>query len=339
MEQSNVTEASSQEEAAQTPGPVLELRDLKIHFPFRRGGFLKLRRGWLRAVDGISLAVGAGETVALVGESKCGKTALARAVLDLVSPTAGEIHLGGRRIDELTKKEQAPLRRQVQPVPAEPSKWLRQNKPAEQVIAEPMADYDLHPPASRPIEAARLMETVGLSPRDRKRPVREFSAEDQQRISIARALAAQPQLIVCDEPVAALDIAPRARVTNRLLELRESQRLSCLYLTRDLAMARQVGDRIGVMYLGRIVELAGPDDLVHPRHPYTQALLSSCPIPDPELERQRTRAPLGGEPPTPDRSYPGCPFVDRCPVAEIDCCEVTPALTGATHQVACPRAE
>jgi oligopeptide transport system ATP-binding protein len=319
--------------------PLLEVRDLKVHFPFRRGLF---GGGVIRAVDGVSFDIRPGETLGLVGESGCGKTTTARAIVGLLERgvMSGQVTLDGHRIDHLSRARMLPHRRSMQMIFQDPYASLNPRMTVGKIIAEPMQIFGLHSPRDRKLEAMRLMDLVGLNPRFLNRYPHEFSGGQRQRIGIARALAVQPRLIVCDEPVSALDVSIQAQVINLLVELQEKLGVAYLFISHDLSVVRHISHRIGVMYLGRIVELADSDRLhERPLHPYTQALLSAAPIPDPAAERHRRRIILKGEVPSPDREYPGCPFADRCPIAEQLCREVVPQLEGDGHLVSCHKAE
>ena len=336
---STVSLMNSSTGKSQRGAPLLDVRDLKVHFPIRRGGFLFGENRLLRAVDGINLQIRAGETLGLVGESGCGKSTTARAIVNLVKPTSGQIWLDGERIDNVSAGGMFEHRRKVQMIFQDPYASLNPRMTVGAIIREPMDIFGLHRSHERQLETLRLMDLVGLNPRLLNRYPHEFSGGQRQRIGIARALAVQPKLIVCDEPVSALDVSIQAQVINLLMELREKLGLAYLFISHDLSVVRHISDRIGVMYLGRIVELAGADELhTNPRHPYTQALLSAAPVPDPAQERQRQRIVLRGEVPSPDREYPGCPFGDRCPIAEQRCREVVPPLDGKQHLAACIKA-
>jgi oligopeptide transport system ATP-binding protein len=288
----------------------------------------------------VSFDIRQGETLGLVGESGCGKTTTARAIIGLVPPTAGDIHLGGQRIDNLSPRAMFPHRRKIQMIFQDPYASLNPRMTVGRIIAEPMQIFGLHSRRDRKLEVMRLMDLVGLNPRFLNRYPHEFSGGQRQRIGIARALAVQPQLIVCDEPVSALDVSIQAQVINLLAELQQKLGIAYLFISHDLAVVRHISHRIGVMYLGRIVELAGADTLhQRPLHPYTKALLSAAPIPDPVQERQRQRIVLTGEVPSPDKEYRGCPFADRCPIVEQHCRDVVPPLEGGQHLVACHKAE
>jgi len=316
--------------------PVLRVEDLKIHFPFSRGSWWKPQRGFIRAVDGISFEVADGETLGLVGESGCGKSTTARGIVNLLRPTAGKVFLDGERIDQLDDRQMRAHRRKVQMIFQDPFASLNPRMTVGRIIAEPLEVYDLYDRDQRRYEVMRLLELVGLNPRFLNRYPHEFSGGQRQRIGIARALAVQPKLIVCDEPVSALDVSIQAQVINLLMDLQQKLGLSYVFIAHDLAVIRHIAHRVGVMYLGRIVELADADQLYeNPQHPYTQALLSAAPAPDPQVQRGRQRVLLKGEVPSPDREYPGCPFADRCPLVEELCRQQVPQLAGETHQVSC----
>jgi oligopeptide transport system ATP-binding protein len=230
-------------------------------------------------------------------------------------------------------------RQRIQMIFQDPFASLNPRMTVGRIIAEPMHIYDLHSPRNRKLEVMRLMDLVGLNPRFLNRYPHEFSGGQRQRIGIARALAVEPKLIFCDEPVSALDVSIQAQVINLLERLQEQLGLAYVFIAHDLSVVRHICDRVGVMYLGRIVEMADTNELYrNPRHPYTKALLSAVPAPDPVRERTRQRVVLQGEVPSPDRQYPGCPFADRCPIVEAACRESAPRLDGELHQVACFRA-
>lgn len=319
--------------------PLLEVRDLSVHFPFRRGGLLNAQHGFIRAVDGVSFQVAEGETLGIVGESGCGKSTTARAIVRLVRPTAGEVYLQGERIDHLSDREMLPHRQNLQMIFQDPFASLNPRMTVGNIITEPMSIFKLYGRSQRKLEAMRLMDVVGLNPRFLNRYPHEFSGGQRQRIGIARALAVQPKLIICDEPVSALDVSIQAQVINLLMELQEKLGLAYVFIAHDLAVVRHIAHRVGVMYLGRLVETAPKSELyANPRHPYTQALLSAAPIPDPIAERERKRIELQGEVPSPEKIYAGCSFADRCPIAEASCRETLPVLEGAAHKVACFKA-
>jgi oligopeptide transport system ATP-binding protein len=320
--------------------PLLDVRDLAVHFPFVRSSILHREHGAVRAVDGVSFSIRAGETLGLVGESGCGKSTLARAILNLLPITAGQVFwkgqlLGGPHVAK-SRRAMKPFRRQIQMIFQDPFASLNPRMTVARIVSEPMRIFDLHEPRRRRLEVLRLMDMVGLSPRDANRYPHEFSGGQRQRIGIARALAVEPELIVCDEPVSALDVSIQAQVINLLMDLRQRLNLAYLFIAHDLSVVRHISNRVGVMYLGRIVELTDAATLYRrPMHPYTQALLSAAPVPDPRVQRGRQRIMLSGEVPTPDRAYPGCRFVDRCPIAESRCKTTPPELEGTDQKVAC----
>jgi oligopeptide transport system ATP-binding protein len=321
------------------PQPILEVQDLKVHFPFSRGSFFNRQEGVIRAVDGVSFTVHEGETLGLVGESGCGKSTTARGVLNLVRPTGGQVLYRGERVSGLSEGGMRRYRRELQMIFQDPFASLNPRMTVGRIIAEPMHIHGLHAPRDRKLEVMRLMDLVGLNPRFLNRYPHEFSGGQRQRIGIARALAVEPKLIFCDEPVSALDVSIQAQVVNLLQRLQDQLGLAYVFIAHDLSVVRHISDRVGVMYLGRIVELSRADELYrNPKHPYTKALLSAVPVPDPVRERTRQRVVLQGEVPSPERRYPGCPFADRCPIAEPACSESPPQLEGAEHQVACFRA-
>ena len=323
---------------AEVAAPLLEVRDLEVHFPINKGWF-GAQTGAIRAVDGVSFTIAPGETLGLVGESGCGKSTTARAIVGLAKATAGEIHLEGQRVDELTEAGFYPLRRKVQMIFQDPYASLNPRMTIGDIIAEPMHVLGVHSPQDRKFEVLKLLEMVGLNPRYLNRYPHEFSGGQRQRVGIARALAADPRLIICDEPVSALDVSIQAQVVNLLLDLQQKLGLSYLLIAHDLAVVRHTTDRVAVMYLGRIVEIGPKDDVYeNPRHPYTQALLSAAPIADPEKEKARQRIVLRGEVPSPDKVYQGCPFADRCFLVE-DRCRVEPQpLRGTIHPARCWKA-
>ncbi|MEX2185555.1 MAG: oligopeptide/dipeptide ABC transporter ATP-binding protein [Pirellulales bacterium] len=319
---------------------LLDVRGLAVHFTSWHGPPWQRRQRVVRAVDGVSFPVRPGETLGLVGESGCGKSTTARAILNLVPPTRGEIHLAGDRIDQLSAKAMLPFRRRMQMVFQDPMTSLNPRMTIGRTIAEPMKIFGLYDRRTRQLETLRLMELVGLNPRFLNRYPHEFSGGQRQRIGIARALAAGPELIVCDEPVSALDVSIQAQVINLLMDLQQEFGLAYLFIAYNLAVIRHISHRAGVMYLGRIVELADAAGLYrNPRHPYTRALLSAAPVPDPVRERTRQRIVLQGEVGSPETVSAGCPFADRCPLVEQRCCEEPQQLIGEEHLVACWKAE
>lgn len=317
--------------------PVLEVRNLKVHFPVRRGSWFSAQTEVVRAVDGVSFDVKPGETFGLVGESGCGKSTTARAIMNLVKPTEGQILLSGNRLDNLSADSMRRYRRDLQMIFQDPYASLNPRMTVGNIIGEPLSIFGLKSGIDKKLEVMRLMDVVGLNPRYVNRYPHEFSGGQRQRIGIARALAARPKVIICDEPISALDVSIQAQVINLLMDLQQKLGVAYVFIAHDLSVVRHISHRIGVMYLGRIVELSESQELFkHPLHPYTQALLSAIPVPDPEVERKRKRIVLEGEVPSPDKFYPGCPFADRCPIVNLDKCTASrPPLEGTPHPAAC----
>jgi len=321
---------------------LLEVSGLQMHFPVG-GGFLGGRQGWIYAVDGIDFRIAPGETLGLVGESGCGKSTAARAVAQLHRPSAGSVRFKGRELTGLDGRELIAARRAMQMVFQDPYASLNPRMTAGDLIAEPLRIHhargllQLSGP-EREARVADLMERVGLSRAFRNRFPHEFSGGQRQRIGIARALALRPELLLCDEPVSALDVSIQAQILNLFKDLQEEFGLAYLFIAHDLAVIEYISTRVAVMYLGRFAELSDAAELYrNPLHPYTQALLSAAPIPDPVIERDRKRIILAGDVPAPDQVRPGCPFYDRC-WKRMDCCrEQRPRLrpAGPGHEVAC----
>jgi oligopeptide/dipeptide ABC transporter ATP-binding protein len=306
--------------------PLLEIEDLKVHFPLRRGLFGK-PSGAVRAVDGVTLSMARGETLGLVGESGCGKSTLGNAILRVVEPTSGAIRLAGIDLARLEGEELRQARRRAQMVFQDPFASLDPRMRIGDSIGEPLLVHGLAHGEELRARVGELLRRVGLEPVHAARYPHEFSGGQRQRIVIARALALSPDLVICDEPVSALDVSVRGQILNLLLELQRGLGTAFLFVSHDLSVVRHVSDRIAVMYLGRIVELAERDALFRkPRHPYTEALISAIPLPDPPAQRARRRIILSGEIPSPARPPSGCTFHTRCPMATARCRVEVPAL-------------
>ena len=304
--------------------PVLEVSGLKKHYPLRKG-LLRRTVGNVHAVDGVSFAINEGETLGLVGESGCGKSTVARVVLRLVEPTAGTIRLRGRDITRLSKTDLRPYRREMQIVFQDPFASLDPRMSAGEIVAEPLKVHGIAKGRALEESVAALFGQVGLRAAQMRAYPHEFSGGQRQRICIARALALNPKLIVCDEPVSALDVSIQAQVINLMVDLQRDKRLSYLFIAHDLAVVEHISHRIAVMYLGRIVEYADKETLFRrPLHPYTEALLAAVPIPDPKIKR--VKRVLQGDVPSPVNPPPGCAFHTRCPHAMARCREEAPKL-------------
>ena len=317
---------------------ILEVRDLVKHYPVS-SGFLGRQVGLVRAVDGVSFTIRRGETLGLVGESGCGKTTTGRCILQLERPTSGSVRFDGQELTTLSPAALRAVRRRIQVIFQDPYSSLNPRMTVSQIVGEPLLVHRLVPDAGA--QAARVQELlrqVGLHPQHGRRYPHELSGGQRQRVGIARALALEPSLIICDEPVSALDVSIQAQIINLLEDLRRELGLTYLFVAHDLSVVRHISDRVAVMYLGRIVEIADRQALYEaPRHPYTQALLSAVPIPDPLVEAQRERVVLGGEVPSPLHPPHGCAFHPRCPIAVEDCHRIRPDLRdlGAGQQAAC----
>jgi peptide/nickel transport system ATP-binding protein len=322
--------------APMTSPPLLEVKGLKKHFPLKTG-FFGGARGFVYAVDGVSFDIAKGETLALVGESGCGKSTVGRSILRLYDITSGEVHIEGRRIDNISASALRPLRRRMQVVFQDPFSSLNPRMRVRDILAEPIRNFGL---AKTDVElndkVAKLMDLVRLPREAVGRWPHEFSGGQRQRIGIARALAAEPDLIICDEAVSALDVSVKAQIVNLLQDLQKQLGLAMLFISHDLAVVEHMTHRVAVMYLGRIVELAPKRNIfAGPKHPYTKALLSAVPVPDPDAPRNRTI--LKGDVPSPIKPPSGCHFHTRCPLVMDRCRVEAPLLrqSGPDHAVAC----
>ncbi|GAA2749504.1 dipeptide ABC transporter ATP-binding protein [Kitasatospora cinereorecta] len=324
--------------------PILEVRDLVKHFPLTRGVVFKKQVGAVKAVDGVSFDLMQGETLGIVGESGCGKSTLAKVLMNLEPATAGSVRYKGEEISHLTGSALKAVRRNIQMVFQDPYTSLNPRMTVGDIIGEP---YEIHPEVApkgdRRKAVQDLLDVVGLNPEYINRYPHQFSGGQRQRIGIARGLALKPEIIICDEPVSALDVSVQAQVINLLEKLQNEFNLSYMFIAHDLSIVRHISDRVGVMYLGRIVEIGTDEEIYeHPTHPYTQALLSAVPVPDPVARESRDRIVLVGDVPSPANPPSGCRFRTRCWKAQEKCAQEVPALTvrewlegPAAHDSAC----
>ena len=322
--------------------PILELKNVKTHFPVHRGFVRTRAAGTVKAVVGVSLALQRGEVLGLVGESGCGKSTLARTILQLVPATEGTIVLEGRNLTAANSAEVTAARRKLQMVFQDPYASLNPRMTVFATLAEPMRVHRVCAPAAVAAEVTELMQRVGLAPRFLQKYPHEFSGGQRQRIAVARALAMRPKVIIADEPVSALDVSVQAQILNLLAQLVRQMDLSLIFIAHDLSVVKHISDRVAVMYLGKIVELGRASDVIErPRHPYTRALVSAIPTPDPDAERARQRIVLAGDPPSPLNPPAGCAFHPRCPFAQEKCRLAVPPLAQIAdgREVACIRVD
>ncbi len=316
--------------------PLLEVNNLVTHFPIR-SGFFKRTTGWVKAVDGVSLSVKPNETVGIVGESGCGKTTLGRTILRLIEPTSGSIKVRGEDVVAASAGRMRDLRKEMQMVFQDPYASLNPRMPVHDIVSEPLRIHGTPKNEARD-RAGEYLDAVGLLPEHGNRYPHEFSGGQRQRVGIARALTLEPDLIILDEPVSALDVSIQAQVINLLEDLQDRYDLSYLFIAHDLSVVRHISDRVVVMYLGKVAEVADRDELyASPGHPYTQALLSAVPVPDPDVELTRERVVLTGDLPSPANPPSGCRFRTRCPIAVAKCADEDPPLAeiAPDHWVSC----
>tara|TARA_B100000809_G_scaffold94778_1_gene93427 strand:+ start:1888 stop:2877 length:990 start_codon:yes stop_codon:yes gene_type:complete len=322
---------------ASTTEPLVRVRNLKKHFPITAGVFRR-QVGTVKAVDGISFDLLPRETLGLVGESGCGKSTAGRTILSLYSATEGQVFFGQTELTNLGEKELRPIRQKMQMIFQDPQDSLNPRMTVGSIISEPLLEHTKISRSERSERVEELLQAVGLNPQFVNRYPHEFSGGQRQRIGVARALALNPEFIICDEPIAALDVSIQAQVVNMLEDLQEKLGLTYLFISHDLGMIRHIARRVAVMYLGHIVEIATSQDLyTRPQHPYTQALLSAVPIHDPVREATREQIILTGDVPSPADPPSGCPFRTRCFKAETRCADKLPEIreVAAGHQVAC----
>ena len=320
---------------------LIRVRNLKMHFPVRQGAVFDRSRACIRAVDGISLDIRKGETLGLVGESGCGKSTLGRAILQMHRPTAGEVYFRDMNLTSMQRNRLRRMRRHMQMIFQDPYASLNPRMTVGDIVAEPLIVHNISSGKKRRERVQALFELVGLNPVFVNRYPHEFSGGQRQRVGVARALAVNPDFIVCDEAIAALDVSIQAQIINLLMDLQEKLNLTYLFIAHDLSVVRHIADRVAVMYLGKIVELASRQDLyAHPRHPYTRILLSSIPVPDPQSEQKRRGELLSGDPPSPANPPKGCNLSTRCPLAAAECYKHEPDFMEMEqgHWAACFRA-
>jgi oligopeptide/dipeptide ABC transporter ATP-binding protein len=317
---------------------VLRVEDLRVYFPHKSRGVFPRTIGQIKAVDGVSFDLGSAETLGLVGESGCGKSTTGRAILRLVNPTSGHVMINGTDVADLSRRAMRPVRQQAQMIFQDPYNALNPRQTVGAILASPFRIQKVEPAGGVKQAVRELMDRVGLNPEHVNRYPYEFSGGQRQRIGIARAIALRPKLIICDEPVSALDVSIQAQILNLLQDLQSDFGVSYLFIAHDLAVVRQIAQRVAVMYLGHIVENASREELyAHPLHPYTHALMSAVPVPDPRVQMQRERIVLGGDLPSPLNPPSGCVFHTRCFVAQDRCRTEKPVLRefAPGHTVAC----
>ncbi len=333
--------------AAPRPAPnddiLLEINNLKMYFPVTSGMLFQRTVAYVKAVDDVTFAVRRGETLGLVGESGCGKTTTGRCILQLYKPTSGQVIFEGQDLTQLGTKQMRAMRREMQVIFQDPYSSLNPRMTAGNIIGEPLIVHGLVKGKNEYRDrVAELLQNVGLNPYMADRFPHEFSGGQRQRIGVARALSVSPKFIVADEPVSALDVSIQAQIINLLEELQEQFNLTYLFIAHDLSVVRHISDRVGVMYLGHLVEIAERNEIYrNPMHPYTRALLSAVPIPDPILDAQRERVLLSGEVPSPLNPPSGCVFHPRCPIADDNCAQTIPQLrpVAPDHWAACLKAD
>jgi oligopeptide transport system ATP-binding protein len=327
---------------AQATDTILELQEVRVHFPVSEGTIFNRTNAVVKAVDGVNLRLRRGEVLGLVGESGCGKSTLARAITRLLPVTSGRIVLNGRNIASLTEAELRRARREMQIVFQDPYSSLNPRMTVFDALAEPLLAHGQATKFNVTSGVVALMERVGLSARSIRKYPHEFSGGQRQRIAIARALALKPRLLIADEPVSALDVSIQAQILNLLANLSRELGLSMIFIAHDLSVVKHISDRIAVMYLGRVVEMGSSVQVIeNPRHPYTRALISAIPEPDPARERERQRIVLEGDPPSPMNPPAGCPFHPRCPHRRDRCTQIVPPLDTLSdgRRVACIRVD
>jgi oligopeptide transport system ATP-binding protein len=319
-------------------GTLVKVRNLKMHFPITQGIIIQRRVGAIKAVDGVSFDILRGETLGLVGESGCGKSTTGRAILQLYRPTAGDVFFEDVNLTDVKGERLRQMRRHMQMIFQDPYASLNPRMTVGDIIGEPLTVHNISKGKERREKVQELLRVVGLNPYFVNRYPHEFSGGQRQRIGVARALAVQPDFIICDEPISALDVSIQAQIINLLEDLQRDFNLTYLFIAHDLSVVRHISDRVAVMYLGKIVELTDRKELYdNPLHPYTQALLSAVPIPDPVVEEKRRRMILEGDVPSPASPPVGCNFNTRCPFVMDVCHELDPEFVDVAdrHQVAC----